>query len=717
MKHLLIFFILLNVHSLTLAQLDTSVVRLKEIGVDGILLNKGWKFQRGDNLDWSRPGLDDGHWLPIDPSLEIPQLPQLQQSKKGWFRLRFSVDSSAVGEMALMIQQSGASTFYLDGRFIHSFGTFSNDPHAIVAYDPLWKPVSFPLNGGTHVLAVRYALQPGIRYTSMFEVLNPAIWLWVKKMEPAVDTYTEFVTRISRFFVFIIGVCFILTVVHLALYFFYRVQKANLYFGLYALFLMLGNVIQLLYSLYAHQVIYKFYLANFAFGFMLIADLLMLTALYHLLQQKTDKVYWTLFFLMFVAIVLNAGPYYWGWRVGGALYEMLLQLSVARISFLAIRRKKRGAWIIAAGALFYVILFPLFLAQGILSSSFLLNLSTLRTITYVAARFSIPIATSIYLGLDIAFTSRRLQKKLIEVNQLSEKTLAQEQEKQEILANQKKHLEQEVLHRTNELTRSLEELKATQSQLIQKEKMASLGELTAGIAHEIQNPLNFVNNFSDVNAELVDELQAELKAGNTEDAFSISNEIKDNEQKINHHGKRADAIVKGMLQHSRASSGKKEPTDINALADEYLRLSYHGLRAKDKDFNADFKTDFDETIGNIEVVPQDIGRVLLNLYNNAFYAVYAKKKQLNGTFEPTVEVSTKRVGNNVMITVKDNGTGIPQKVLDKIYQPFFTTKPTGQGTGLGLSLSYDIIKAHGGEIRVESKEGEYTECVVQLPGT
>jgi signal transduction histidine kinase len=450
---------------------------------------------------------------------------------------------------------------------------------------------------------------------------------------------------------------------------------------------------------------------------MLIADLLMLTALYHLLQQKTDKVYWTLFFLMFVAIVLNAGPYYWGWRVGGALYEMLLQLSVARISFLAIRRKKRGAWIIAAGALFYVILFPLFLAQGILSSSFLLNLSTLRTITYVAARFSIPIATSIYLGLDIAFTSRRLQKKLIEVNQLSEKTLAQEQEKQEILANQKKHLEQEVLHRTNELTRSLEELKATQSQLIQKEKMASLGELTAGIAHEIQNPLNFVNNFSDVNAELVDELQAELKAGNTEDAFSISNEIKDNEQKINHHGKRADAIVKGMLQHSRASSGKKEPIDINALADEYLRLSYHGLRAKDKDFNADFKTDFDETIGNIEVVPQDIGRVLLNLYNNAFYAVYAKKKQLNGTFEPTVEVSTKRVGNNVMITVKDNGTGIPQKVLDKIYQPFFTTKPTGQGTGLGLSLSYDIIKAHGGEIRVESKEGEYTECVVQLPGT
>jgi signal transduction histidine kinase len=279
-----------------------------------------------------------------------------------------------------------------------------------------------------------------------------------------------------------------------------------------------------------------------------------------------------------------------------------------------------------------------------------------------------------------------------------------------------------ILYRNNKkekkakmvLEKTLNELKSTQAQLIQSEKMASLGELTAGIAHEIQNPLNFVNNFSEVNTELVVELKSELATGNMQSAIEIANNIKDNEQKINHHGKRADAIVKGRLQHSRSSSGVKEPTDINALCDEYLRLSYHGLRAKDKSFNATMKTDFDENIGKINIIPQEIGRVILNLINNAFYAVVEKKKQ-QPNFEPVVTVSTKKLGSplsgrgaggEVLISVKDNGNGIPHKVLDKIFQPFFTTKPTGQGTGLGLSLSYDIVKAHGGEMKVKTKYKE-----------
>ena len=262
---------------------------------------------------------------------------------------------------------------------------------------------------------------------------------------------------------------------------------------------------------------------------------------------------------------------------------------------------------------------------------------------------------------------------------------------------------------------TLADLKQAQTQLIQSEKMASLGELTAGIAHEIQNPLNFVNNFSEVNTELIDEMKSELAGGNGREAMNIADNIKENEQKINHHGKRADAIVKGMLQHSRASGGQKELTNINVLADEYLRLSYHGLRAKDKSFNADFKTDFDEMIGLINIVPQDIGRVLLNLYNNAFYAVAEKKKQQHNGYEPIISVGTKKLKDKIEITVKDNGNGMPQKVLDKIFQPFFTTKPTGQGTGLGLSLSYDVIKSHGGEIKAETKEGEGTEFVVVLP--
>jgi two-component system NtrC family sensor kinase len=266
---------------------------------------------------------------------------------------------------------------------------------------------------------------------------------------------------------------------------------------------------------------------------------------------------------------------------------------------------------------------------------------------------------------------------------------------------------------------TLSELRTTQTQLIQSEKMASLGELTAGIAHEIQNPLNFVNNFSDVNKELLAEMKDEMNKGNLADANAIADNVIGNEEKINHHGKRADAIVKGMLQHSRASSGQKEPFDLNALADEYLRLSYHGLRAKDKSFSARMKTDFDTGIPKINIVRQDIGRVLLNLYNNAFYAVTEKANTLTSTgqtngYEPTITVTTRKSGNIAELTVKDNGNGIPQRVLDKIFQPFFTTKPTGEGTGLGLSLSYDVIKAHGGEIKVDTKEGEGTEFIIQL---
>ncbi|HEX5667988.1 MAG TPA: ATP-binding protein, partial [Chitinophagaceae bacterium] len=270
------------------------------------------------------------------------------------------------------------------------------------------------------------------------------------------------------------------------------------------------------------------------------------------------------------------------------------------------------------------------------------------------------------------------------------------------------------------------ELKDTQAQLIQSEKMASLGELTAGIAHEIQNPLNFVNNFSEVNTEMIAEGQDALKSGNWEGAEEILNTLADNNEKILQHGKRADAIVKGMLQHSQKGSGVKEPTNINAMANEYVRIAYHGLKAKDKSFHATLKTEFDETIGKVNIIPQDIGRVLLNLVNNAFYAVDEKKKQLGDGYEPEVTVRTKLINaqdnpsirqsvNLLMISVRDNGNGIPPEIQKKIFQPFFTTKPTGQGTGLGLSLSYDIVKAHGGEIKVESKEREGTTFIIQLP--
>ncbi len=283
------------------------------------------------------------------------------------------------------------------------------------------------------------------------------------------------------------------------------------------------------------------------------------------------------------------------------------------------------------------------------------------------------------------------------------------------LQNENDILEARVEERTNSLHATLENLKSTQSQLVQSEKMASLGELTAGIAHEIQNPLNFVNNFSEVSTELVDEMNEEIEKGNLEDVKLIGSDLKQNLEKINHHGKRAGEIVKGMLQHSRSSSGQKEPTDINALCDEYLRLAYHGLRAKDNSFNSSFETQFDVTIGMISIQPQEMGRVILNLINNAFYAVGERKKNSPESYDPKVTVSTEKENGNILISIKDNGTGIPQKVVDKIFQPFFTTKPTGQGTGLGLSLSYDIVKAHGGGLKVETTEGEGTIFKIILP--
>ncbi|WP_426670353.1 tetratricopeptide repeat-containing sensor histidine kinase [Mucilaginibacter sp. McL0603] len=293
-----------------------------------------------------------------------------------------------------------------------------------------------------------------------------------------------------------------------------------------------------------------------------------------------------------------------------------------------------------------------------------------------------------------------------------------------LYANQKRKKANSLLKQQNEqiqtqhkaLKKTLAELKTTQTQLIQSEKMASLGELTAGIAHEIQNPLNFVNNFSEVNTELIDEMEQEIGKGNFEDVKTIAADIKDNQQKINLHGKRADFIVKGMLQHSRNSTGERQLTNINVLADEFLKLSYHGLRAKDKSFNAEMITHFDENLSKVNVVQQDIGRVLLNLFNNAFYAVNQKSKTLGEDYKPAVKVTTSTENGQVIIKVKDNGIGIPDAIKEKVLQPFFTTKPTGEGTGLGLSLSYDIlIKGHNGTLDIVSKEREGAEFIISLP--
>ncbi len=322
------------------------------------------------------------------------------------------------------------------------------------------------------------------------------------------------------------------------------------------------------------------------------------------------------------------------------------------------------------------------------------------------------------LGLSLLWSNRQLKRRNKAIQKLSEENIEKEQEKQQILATQNETLELQVHERTTDLEKSLKELKETQTQLIQKEKLASLGELTAGIAHEIQNPLNFVNNFSELSVDLVKDLKEEIEKPDIDKEYvgELFTDLASNQEKINYHGKRASNIVKGMLEHSRSSTGVKEPTDINKLVDESLRLSYHAMRAKDKNFNADYTMELDEAIGKINIIPQDMGRVLIILINNAFYAVNQRKLlSTDENYTPSVSVTTQQLEKAIEIHVKDNGNGIPDSIKQKIFQPFFTTKPTGEGTGLGLSLSYDIVvKGHGGSLEVESKEGEGSEFLIRI---
>ena len=421
-----------------------------------------------------------------------------------------------------------------------------------------------------------------------------------------------------------------------------------------------------------------------------------------------------------ILLVLQSNKFSWFFSITPLLIFLIIPLFLIITSLIFIHHQKKSFRLIAIGLLPLLCLYVLsiffnkenFLGER-LNLSFDLLINNFRFIEMICLCWLILIFVRVLIMrfslLQVENANHALEKeRLAKENEI---------EKSELISSQNEELEKQVAERTAELNQTLANLKSSQSQLIQSEKMASLGELTAGIAHEIQNPLNFVNNFSEVNKEMIDAVTEEITKGNYDEAKNILNDVKENSEKINHHGQRAADIVKGMLQHSRTSSGQKELTEINALCDEYLRLAYHGLRAKDKSFNCEMKTEFDSSLPKIHVVPQDMGRVILNLINNAFYAVNEKQKQNLSGYEPTVIVSTKKESGKVLISVADNGNGIPATIKDKIFQPFFTTKPTGSGTGLGLSLSYDIVKGHGGDIKVESLSAGQTgtEFIIQLP--
>ncbi len=550
----------------------------------------------------------------------------------------------------------------------------------------------------------------------------------------SVDNRLNYFGKIHLQEAFVLGLLLLAIFINLLFYKIVR-EKVYLYFALFALFLGINRLwnISSVYFRWEHPA-WSEYVAIIGYAWAVI-PIFLIQFFRHFLKTKVAYPWWdklllslgilntVAYIIAFVArVVIKKMPAFFA-PIPSLLAFFIIPVCIIITLLLFVQKRDRSIRYLIFGA------FPLLLLYSFSGPSevFELNIKFLEPVMNNFRLVEVVCISWLVLSFSLILLMRfdRLRKENAQ-QALDNERLAREKEieRTELIEKQKAELEIQVEERTADLKRSLEDLKSTQSQLIQSEKMASLGELTAGIAHEIQNPLNFVNNFSEVSNELIDEMNEELDKGDIEEAKAISSDIKQNLEKINRHGKRADAIVKGMLQHSRTSSGQKEPTNINALADEYLRLAYHGLRAKDKSFNAALKTDYDETIGNVNIIPQDIGRVILNLITNAFYVVDEKKKALAGKssfenltslYEPTVSVSTKKDGNKVLISVKDNGNGIPQKVLDKIFQPFFTTKPTGQGTGLGLSLSYDIIKAHGGELKVDTREGEFAEFVITLP--
>ncbi|MFN8355027.1 MAG: ATP-binding protein [Spirosomataceae bacterium] len=710
MKKIILSFFLALTCTIGVTQ-KKYVFTIDSLPMQGVLLDKGWKWQAGDNPDFAKSDFDDSKWESIDPTKDIMNLPQVRQAEIGYLRLHLWIDSTLVGKaIALKLYQIGASEIYLDNSLIHKIGHASknsNEEQTYVTDGHLYSIVF--QRSGEHVISVRYSytksnhwikLRPGV---AIFDCFNGRL----SYLDRTVETYIKDKSHFSFLSYSKLGIFLFLGLLHLFFFISYHKQNANLFV-----------------SLYAFCQSYIYYLDNdkiwgidgnsfFVNTHLLIllnvfSTLFSLLTIYSYLKLAKNSTFWVTFLLIVVAYPICIYFNNSGWIYLTLGMSLVLEIEAIRVSVRTIHQNNSGVRYIIVGWVIYTLFMGLFILMvfGVLPS-FVYGYD----ISFNIAVLSVPICYSLMLASDYARTNQILLAKLNEVEILSA-------EKQQILATQNETLEKQVVQRTAEL-------QSTQAQLIQKEKLASLGELTAGIAHEIQNPLNFVNNFSELSVGIAEDLKEELKNSPLtpnggiiiEDKAYFSELISDltqNQEKINHHGKRASSIVKGMLEHSRMSTGERQLTDLNALCDEYLRLSYHGMRAKDKNFNADYELITDPDLPKVNVVPQDIGRVLLNLINNAFYAAYESKKS-----QPKVIVSSASIaqsdGSTVIIRVKDNGTGIPKENLAKIFQPFFTTKPTGEGTGLGLSLAYDIItKGHGGTIEVESVESEGTTFMVYL---
>jgi len=679
---------------------------------DLILLSNadGWMFRQGNDTAWANKEIDYSGWQKLKPSKFTEKLADKNGKLEGWLRLKFKLDTSFKSTPLDILAYTWAPTdVYLDGKFICSFGNSGGNGKPYKEYNPsgiLLVSLEVEKNK-EHLLAIHFvdfrsSLPPyRLKSDGLFKYFMSIALPGFKKSYEKKHMNYLFVRNALLTTNIILGILFWLLA-------FQNRDERNL------LFIALTTTAFTI-TIYCDQNISPGISYNhFAFLRLAWAVLLSVSLVFSLLlmlrifKRKISPAFKISLWLIGISGIAQI-----------FLFTPFIVFFQAIVTVFLLAYHIIGSWKTIRGAQRAVqvgLLLTMSFALSLITTTLVAPESNeLALLFFTCLCLSFPLSLLVYVALRFREIIKEVQQNAKQVVELSE-------EKKEQALNQQRILQHEVNRQTAELRSTLANLESTQAQLIQSEKMASLGELTAGIAHEIQNPLNFVNNFSEVNKELLSEMKDEIDKGNLDGVKSIANDVIENHEKINHHGKRADGIVKGMLQHSRISSGQKELTDINALADEYLRLAYHGLRAKDKTFNAKIETNLDPAVGKINIVPQEIGRVILNLINNAFYAVSEKQRQNidsgiveGNVYEPTVNVSTKKPTNKIEIAVRDNGIGIPQKLLDKIFQPFFTTKPAGRGTGLGLSMSYDIIRAHGGELKVETEEGKFSEFIIILP--
>jgi two-component system, NtrC family, sensor kinase len=686
-----------------------------------ISINKGWRFIDDNNPDVSKVDFIDTTFSIIRINRHLDSF-ELDKSRVVWLRKVIKVDSVFLKEMAqLSIEVNGAAVVYIDNIKVLEIGDFKKnlEKSDIFTTKTTFYQALMLRDTNEHVLAIKLLLptKSHINHLSSLPAINANI-IFKDNEIPMTYTSMYLAGKIKG----ISGAIYIMmALIHFFFYYLFRTQRFNLHFCiamiLFAIYFLNAPSQEENASFWSFTL--KTYFRDILYH---LGHLVLLSTTYEYVNFPKKKLFWSVVVLWIIVVTLE----YLGILPSYAM-PILGLLVIINYIYIINRSSKQDNMhgFIVQRALGYFAAFSLILMLIILilffvSYSYELDLH-LGKENFLVQVFSLAIVVGppLMLSGSITFSLAKeylraadgLKLKIIEVEKLA-------RENQAILYSQNTLLEEQVAVRTNDLNKSIEDLKNTQKQLIQSEKMASLGELTAGIAHEIKNPLNFVNNFSEINIELLDELSQEISKGNLAEIDELKSQIKENLSKITMHGKRADNIVKSMLEHSRNNTGIKDSVSINRLIEENVNLAFHGIRAKDKSFNTKISLDLDKTISNIEIMPQDIGRVIINLTTNAFHAVHLRlneSKAKDEVYEPTVVVKTAQNDTETTISIKDNGTGIPKEIIDKIFQPFFTTKPTGQGTGLGLSLTYDIINAHDGNIKVLSEEGQGTEFIITLP--